>query len=132
MHIRRPITAACFLAVVSVACSTPTVVRDRERRSPPPVVQTHPPHTIYAQEIKAGRVTARTIYANEISAQHVHGDIHRIERLDTRGWSREIEAGTVSASVIYVKELDAQSIEADTIYVHRMKVKHGRGHKRDH
>jgi len=90
--------------------------------SRPVIVAAPEPNTLYVEAIKAKQVLAHTIYADEIRATRVTARVYRTERLETRGWHGAIDTGVLSASVIYVKELEADTVEADTIFVYKMKV----------
>jgi hypothetical protein len=89
--------------------------------SPPPPPP--PPQELAVKEIKADRVRAHTIYANEIKADDVRGRIHRVRKMDTHGWRGEMKGGSVSAAVIRAKEIKARVVIAETIYVHDLKVR---------
>ena len=72
---------------------------------------------LQAEDIKAQRVRAHTVYANRIDADEIRGVIHQDKTLkvaDTRG---EITGPELVASVIYADEIQANSIIAEHIYV---------------
>jgi len=87
----------------------------------PPVVVASP--TLQADQISAQRVRARTIYANRIDADQVHGVIYQTGGVTMTGSSSlgNIRAPEVTASVIYADEIRANEVVADTIYVRSLR-----------
>ncbi len=69
------------------------------------------------------QVRANTIYANEIRATEVQGQIYQTGTIETQGWYGKIEASVISASVIYARQIRANSVAAQFIYVHKLEVK---------
>jgi hypothetical protein len=69
-----------------------------------------------AKEIKAGRVSARGIYAKEVKARD--GQVGRIYRVEgNEDWGgNEIRVPEISADVIYAKEIHADWVEASEIH----------------
>ncbi len=88
---------------------------------PPPVVVASP--TLQADQISARLVRARTIYANRIDADQVHGVIYQTGGVTMSGSSSlgNIRAPEVTASVIYADEIRANDVVADAIYVRSLR-----------
>ncbi len=87
----------------------------------PPVVVASP--TLQADQISARLVRARTIYANRIDADQVHGVIYQTGGVTMSGSSSlgSIRAPEVIASVIYADEIRANAVVADVIYVRSLR-----------
>ena len=87
----------------------------------PPVVVASP--TLQADQISAQLVRARTIYANRIEADQVHGVIYQTGGVIMSGSSSlgNIRAPEVTASVIYADEIRASNVVADAIYVRSLR-----------
>jgi hypothetical protein len=64
----------------------------------------------------------RSLYANEIRAERVHGRVIEVGRMKDRKWRGELKDRHVSAAVIYAHEIKARTIRAETIYVHKLKL----------
>lgn len=99
-------------------------------RPPPPGTPTppHPPppppqqNVLRAKEIKAGRVSARVIYAKEVKARDgQEGRIFRVEGKQDWG-GNEIRVPEISADVIYAKEIHADWVEASEIHAKEVKI----------
>ena len=71
---------------------------------------------------KAGRVSARIIYAKEVKARE--GNVGRIYRVEgNEDWGgNEVRAPAVSADVIYAKEIHADWVEASEIHAKEVKI----------
>ncbi len=99
-------------------------------RPPPPgrpIPQPPPPpppqqNVLRAKEIKAGRVSARVIYAKEVKAKD--GQVGRIYRVEgNQDWGgNEIKVPEISADVIYAKEIHADWVEASEIHAKEVKI----------
>jgi hypothetical protein len=88
------------------------------QQPPPPPQQ----NVLRAKEIKAGRVSARVIYAKEVKAKDGHvGRIYRVE--GNQDWGgNEIRVPEISADVIYAKEIHADWVEASEIHAKEVKI----------
>jgi hypothetical protein len=86
-----------------------------------PMVVTSP--TLQADQITAQLVRARTIYANRIDADQVHGMIYQTGgvTMTSSGSLGDIKAPEVIASVIYADEIRANDVVADVIYVRNLR-----------
>jgi hypothetical protein len=143
MHLR----SLCLAAMFAVTGCTlhlqepmwpPPVYEDGRDRPPPPGTPSPrpPPGTpsprpppppprqdvLRVKEIKAGRVSARVIYAKEVKARQ--GNVGRIYRVEgNQDWGGgEIKAPDVSADVIYAKEIHADWVEAAEIHAKEVKI----------
>ena len=87
----------------------------------PSVVVASP--TLQADQITARLVRARTIYANRIDADQVHGVIYQTGGVTMSGGSSlgNVRAPEVTASVIYADEIRANDVVADAIYVRSLR-----------
>jgi hypothetical protein len=88
-------------------------------QQPPPLP---PQNVLRAKEIKAGRVSARVIYAKEVKARD--GQVGRIYRVEgNEDWGgNEIRVPEISADVIYAKEIHADWVEASEIHAKEVKI----------
>lgn len=89
-------------------------------RPPPP--SRPPQHVLRAKEIKAGRVSARVIYAKEVKAKD--GRVGRVFHMEgNEDWGgNEVKVPKVSADVIYAKEIHADWVEASEIHAKEVKI----------
>jgi hypothetical protein len=85
---------------------------------PPPPRQ----DVLRTKEIKAGRVSARVIYAKEVKAKQ--GNVGRIYHVESnQDWGGgEIKAPEVTADIIYAKEIHADYVEASEIHAKEVKI----------
>lgn len=127
----RALTATAFVlaSLILPGCEGGTIVIRGEGRPVPPrpvVVAPAPPAavgTLWAREIRAGRVQARVIHAKEVKAGRVEaGQIVFVPEREAKGWGgpEEVRTGTVHADEIYARKIRAGYVEAGILYVHEL------------